>query len=102
MKINNYFYPMIREFKDLEYGDCFVRGDIPFMKIESADKGVHPVNAVMLDSGTACHVPINGLCIVADVEVSINLVEEDRSPLISADLEKEIVDSWNRGEVWKS
>ena len=39
MKINSYFYPMIREFKDLEYGDCFVRGDIPFMKIETSEEG---------------------------------------------------------------
>ena len=78
MKINSYFFPMIREFKDLEYGDCFVIADTPFMKIHECSDKEYPDNAVLLSDGIPCRIPEGDKVFVAKADVTIVLVSEPR------------------------
>lgn len=99
MTINDYFYPAIRRFALLNEGDCFVTADMPCMKIKTNEEGIHPVNAVMLSDGLAIHIPEDNLVFLAEVSAVIQLKKDERTPIISTELEQKIVDSWNRGEL---
>lgn len=78
MKINDYFYPMVRTFKLLKKGDCFVMHDMVCMKVNTREEGDHPTNAVILGDGTAIHVLPEVEVFVAEVVAYTTLVKEDR------------------------
>ena len=92
MRINDYFYPAVRRFANLNEGDCFVLSDMPSMKIKTTEDGEHPTNAVMLGDGLTMHIPDDVLVFLAKVDATVTLQKEDRCLTISAELEKEITE----------